>query len=219
MAGPKRATLDAKQIVDAAIELIGNRGLDEFSMPQVAASLGVRTSSLYRYFADRTAVLAAVARRVTTMDEAPEIPPPGTAWTEFMVAQAIKLRSNILRYPNCSPLIIQFNTKEGVFDEYELMCQFLTAAGVPAAYHVRIVDGLTAVTVGSAVLDESAADYAPSGSLATPDPDQYPTLTRALTAIGTESADDLFAGFLRTYLRAIVDEIAGGHDDEGSRPT
>ena len=111
MAGPKRATLDSEQIVDAAIELIGNRGLDEFSMPQVAASLGVRTSWLYRHFADRTAVLAAVARRVTTMDEAPEIPPPGTAWTEFMVAQAIALQRNTVRYPNCSPLIIQVNTK------------------------------------------------------------------------------------------------------------
>jgi TetR/AcrR family transcriptional regulator, tetracycline repressor protein len=208
MARLGRPSLSAALIVDAAIELIGERGLDEFSMPKVAASLGVRTSSLYRYFADRTAVLAAVARRVTTMDEAPEIPPPGSGWTEFMVAQAIGLRRRILRYPNCSPLIIQFNTKENVFDEYELMCQFLTSAGVPPDYHVRIVDGLTAVTVGSAVLDESAADYAPGGALATPDPDRYPTLTTALTAIGTDTKDELFAGFLRTYLQAIVDEIA-----------
>ncbi len=161
-------------------------------------------------------MLAAVARKVATMDEAPKVPPAGSGWTEFMVAQAVGLRSRILRYPNCSPLIIQFNTKEGVFDEYELMCQFLTSAGVPAAYHVRIVDGLTAVTVGSAVLAESAADYAPGGSGPTPDAGQYPLLTTALTAIGTETADELFAGFLRTYLRAIVDEIAAAHDLQGS---
>jgi TetR/AcrR family tetracycline transcriptional repressor len=213
MARPGRPpTLSVEQIVDAAIELIGDLGLDEFSMPKVAASLGVRTSSLYRYFADRTAVLAAVARRVTTMDEAPAAPPTGAGWTDFMAAQAVELRRRIMRYPNCSPLIIQFNTKEGVFDEYELMCQFLTATGVPAAYHVRIVDGLTALAVGSAVLAESAADYAPGGSGPTPDVEQHPTLTTALTAIGTASADDLFAEFVRTYLRAIVDEIAAESD-------
>jgi TetR/AcrR family tetracycline transcriptional repressor len=218
MARPGRPpTLSVDQIVDAAIELIGDRGLDEFSMPKVAASLGVRTSSLYRYFADRSAVLAAVARRVTTMEEAPTVPPPGSGWTDFMATQAIELRRRIMRYPNCSPLIIQFNTKEGVFDEYELMCQFLTATGVPAAHHVRIVDGLTALAVGSAVLAESAADYAPGGSGPSPDAELHPTLTTALSAIGAATADDLFAAFVRTYLRAIVDDIAADSDLDENR--
>lgn len=204
----RRPRLTGERIVEAAIGLIGERGLEEFSMPKLAATLSVRTSSLYRYFADREALLAAVARVVITVDGAPELPSPGAHWTDFLVEQSLRLRQTILRYPNCAPLIVQFAPEDGVFDQYELLCRYLAAVGVPAAYHVRIVDGLTALTIGSAVLDESAADYTPSGSGPTPDAARYPALTLALTAIGDVSADDLFAGFLRTYLQTIRSEIA-----------
>lgn len=205
---PSRPRLTGERIVEAAIELIGEHGLEKFSMPKLAAILNVRTSSLYRYFADRESLLAAVARVVITVDEAPALPPPGAQWTEFLILQSIDLRRRILRYPNCAPLIIQFAPEDGVFDQYELLCQYLAAMGVPAAYHVRIVDALTALTIGSAVLDESAADYAPQGIGPTPDAVRYPAMTQALTAIGDDSADDLFTGFLRTYLQAILAEIA-----------
>lgn len=208
MERPERPRLTGERIVEAAIELIGEHGLEKFSMPKLAATLNVRTSSLYRYFADRESLLAAVARVVITVDEAPALPPPGAQWTEFLILQSIDLRRRILRYPNCAPLIIQFAPEDGVFDQYELLCQYLAATGVPAAYHVRIVDALTALTIGSAVLDESAADYTPQGIGPTPDAARYPAMTQALTAIGDDSADDLFAGFLRTYLQAILAEIA-----------
>lgn len=209
---PSRPRLTGERIVEAAIELIGEHGLEKFSMPKLAAILSVRTSSLYRYFADRESLLAAVARVVITVDEAPALPPPGAQWTEFLILQSIDLRRRILRYPNCAPLIIQFAPEDGVFDQYELLCQYLAATGVPAAYHVRIVDALTALTIGSAVLDESAADYAPSGTGPSPDAARYPAMNLALTAIGDASADDLFGGFLRTYLQAIVAEIAAETD-------
>ena len=208
MEQPRRPRLTGERIVEAAIELIGERGLEEFSMPKLAATLSVRTSSLYRYFADREALLAAVARAVITVDGAPELPSPDAHWTDFLVEQALGLRRRILRYPNCAPLIIQFAPQDGVFDQYELLCQYLGAADVPAAYHVRIVDALTALTIGSAVLDESAADYAPRGKGPNPDPARYPALTLALAEIGDLSADDLFAGFLRTHLQTILNEIA-----------
>ncbi|MEC9325069.1 MAG: hypothetical protein VYB90_14635, partial [Actinomycetota bacterium] len=78
---------------------------------------------------------------------------------------------------------------------------------VPPGYHVRIVDALTAMTIGAAVLAESSADYTPKGRGPTPDADKHPALTRALSAIGDATADDLFAGFVRTYLQTILAEI------------
>lgn len=208
MKRPVRPRLTGERIVEAAIELIGEHGLEKFSMPKLASMLAVRTSSLYRYFADRESLLAAVARAVITVDEAPDMPSPGAHWTDFLIDQSIALRRRILRYPNCAPLIIQFAPEDGVFDQYELLCQYLAAAGVPAAFHVRVVDAITALTIGSAVLDESAADYAPPGTGPTPDAARYPAMTLALKAIGETSADDLFAGFLRTHLQGILTEIA-----------
>ena len=208
MGRPPKKLLSQQKLIDGAVELIDSDGLEKFTMPRLALSLGVRTSSLYRYFADRAELLTAVAQSVTAVDEPPEVPPPGPGWTEFMMDQAMGLRKRILRHPHCAPLIVQYMPKTGVFGEYELLCQYLAAAGVPAAFHVRIIDGLTLMAVGSGFLVESAADYAPAGSGPTPDPELYPAMTRALVSVNGSTADALFVGFMQTFLRPIIDEIA-----------
>ena len=50
-------------LVDAAIEVIAERGLRGFSLAEVSRRLGVTTAAPYRHFADRDELLAAVAAR------------------------------------------------------------------------------------------------------------------------------------------------------------
>ena len=204
MARPKNASLTKAKVVDAAIELIGDGGLEAFSMPKLAGSLGVRAPSLYHYFADKDTLLAAVARAVATL-EAPAAMPDDADWTDYLVTQAVALRSTIIAHPHCAPLLVRFMPRDNMFGEYEQMCRFLAAAGVPARLHVRIVDGLTALTLGAAILGENAADYADSGGGPSPDPTGHPQLRAALDAIEGLSTDDLFASFLRTYLKGVLD--------------
>lgn len=48
-------------LIDAAIELIGERGVRDFSLAEVSRRLGVAVSAPYAHFADRDRLLAAVA--------------------------------------------------------------------------------------------------------------------------------------------------------------
>lgn len=50
-------------LVDAAIEVIVERGVRGFSLAEASRRLGVTTAAPYRHFADRDALLAAVATR------------------------------------------------------------------------------------------------------------------------------------------------------------
>jgi AcrR family transcriptional regulator len=50
-------------LVDAAIELIAERGLRRFSLAEASRRVGVTVAAPYRHFADRDALLAAVAVR------------------------------------------------------------------------------------------------------------------------------------------------------------
>ena len=52
----------ANAALAAALELVEQRGVDAFALAEVAKRLGVSTAALYRHFADRGALLAAVAR-------------------------------------------------------------------------------------------------------------------------------------------------------------
>jgi TetR/AcrR family transcriptional regulator, tetracycline repressor protein len=206
MARPKNASLTAERVIEAALALIGEHGLEAFSMPKLAASLGVRAPSLYHYFADKNALLTAVARVVATPTP-PASMPAASHWTDYLIAQAVGLRAKIIAYPHCAPLLVRFMPRDNMFGEYEQMCEFLSAAGVPARLHVRIVDGLTALTLGAAMLGENAADYTRGGAGPKPDPEGHPALRQALDAIEGVSADELFATFVRTYLDSIVREV------------
>jgi AcrR family transcriptional regulator len=54
-------------LVDAAIGVIAERGVRDFSMAEASRRLGVTTAAPYRHFADRDELLAAVATRGLTV--------------------------------------------------------------------------------------------------------------------------------------------------------
>jgi AcrR family transcriptional regulator len=54
-------------LVDAAIGVIAERGVRDFSMAEASRRLGVTTAAPYRHFADRGELLAAVATRALTV--------------------------------------------------------------------------------------------------------------------------------------------------------
>lgn len=207
MARPKKSILTQEKVVAAAIAMIGDGGLEAFSMPKLASVLGVRAPSLYHYFADKDALLATVARAVAT-PEPPTALPPDAHWTDYLVTVSVALRRTIVAHPHCAPLLVRFMPRDNMFDESEQMCRFLAASGVPARLHIRVIDGMTALTIGAAFLNENSADYTDSGAGPTPDPDGHPALRTALAAIGDVSPEELFETYLRTYLDSILREIA-----------
>ena len=54
-------------LIDTTIELLGERGAEAFSMAEASRRLGVAASAPYRHFADRDALLAAVALRAADL--------------------------------------------------------------------------------------------------------------------------------------------------------
>ncbi len=65
-----------QRILDAVVELIGDRGDADVSMPQVAAASGVSLRTLYRYYPTRQDLIDAVA---TVADQAVASDLPGAA--------------------------------------------------------------------------------------------------------------------------------------------
>lgn len=62
MAEPARNT--AERAMDAALELFSRKGYDATSMNDIAQAVGIRAPSLYKHFASKEALFAAVVPRV-----------------------------------------------------------------------------------------------------------------------------------------------------------
>jgi AcrR family transcriptional regulator len=64
-------------LIDTAVELIGERGVREFSLAEASRRLGVAVSAPYAHFAGRDDLLAAVAVRAFEMFRAALLPEMG----------------------------------------------------------------------------------------------------------------------------------------------
>ena len=76
---PRVTTARRIEIADAALSIIGTRGIADLTMANLAAKLGVTSGALFRHFKTRDEILEEVACRVVDLVEAtfpdPRLPP------------------------------------------------------------------------------------------------------------------------------------------------
>src|SRR5215216_6716550 len=85
--------LDAESILDAAIEILRERGLDAVSMRSVATRLGVSPVPLYSRVGNKEALVDAIAERLL-IDLAPRRDDAET-WTDYAARWATELRARL----------------------------------------------------------------------------------------------------------------------------
>ena len=93
-------------VVDRAIAVLDDHGLDDLSMRRLAADLGVRPSALYHHFAGKDELLAAVADEILRRGHRPaEI----VAWDAELHLHCLGLRDAMRRHRDGAALIAHVN--------------------------------------------------------------------------------------------------------------
>jgi len=178
-----RNTLSRDRIVDAALALIDDDGLDALTMPRLAERLGVGTMSLYRHIADKDDLVNAVAARVLSGVGVPEGDPDD--WRGRVVGYLRVLREQTLAHPALSRILADRGLTVGpVFDQLEQAHTILLAAGFSPTDAVRTFYALLTYVFGFVMWElprvhqQPAAAYTAAWATALDrlDPDRYPTL-------------------------------------------
>lgn len=97
-----RPPLTRERVVEAALALVDEGGVEAASMRAVASKLGVEAMSLYRHVSDKDDLLLGVADLVLSQID---VPPPGTPWREAMSRRALSARAVFLRHPSAAILL------------------------------------------------------------------------------------------------------------------
>lgn len=98
-----RARLSRKIVLAAALELVDAEGLDSLSMRRLGQELGCDPMSLYRYAANRDALLDGITEMV--IDEL-DVFPDSPDWQAQLRRIAHDFRLLALRHPNVVPLLV-----------------------------------------------------------------------------------------------------------------
>jgi TetR/AcrR family tetracycline transcriptional repressor len=215
MPRPSQPLISRAAAVKASIEIIDLEGLDAFSVPRLARHLGVRAPSLYHHFADKNAILVAIARHIAGKSVTRPRRAPGPDWPEYFVSLGLNFRRSALRHRNAAPVLIEHLPREILVGSYETAAQFLSASGVPVHLHVQILDGIETLCIG-AVLVEAVRKPRTRTALFPPvDADEFPHLSEAL-AVNDLTLKELFAARIRSFLYGVVGNDTGSWPVEES---
>jgi AcrR family transcriptional regulator len=183
--GRSRAGLDRDRIIDGAVELADEIGLDPLTIRRLADHLGVRPMSLYHYVTSKDDIVDGMVGRVFDEVERPDSAAP---WRDAIAGRARSLRAALRRHPWAIPIMESRRTPGAdILDHHEATLATWLSTGFPlpvVAHGVAVVDAF----VYGFALQEAALPFGDGGTrdlaeaseqIITPlSPEKYPALVR-----------------------------------------
>src|SRR3954465_7254973 len=103
--GPRRA-LSEDEILDAALSLLDDGGVDAASVRGIAARVGVAPNAVYTYFPDKAAVVEAIVERLLGEVDHGVSADRSQPWGLRGEAVALELRQRLSAPPGAIPLML-----------------------------------------------------------------------------------------------------------------
>jgi AcrR family transcriptional regulator len=191
---PSSPVVSRPQVIEAAIQIIDEQGLDELSVRGLARTLGVTAPSLYHHFGDKEEILHEVVLHILADVRLISAVDPAVSWQSNMVASVMAYRRAFLKHPNAAPLLMTRPWRGVAHAVVNQAIQVLSEAGVPPELQMTICRTAEMLAFASAIFDEYS-DNSGFGDV----PPEYSALQAAIDADTMSSAESL-----ETALRALM---------------
>lgn len=138
-------------ILDTALGLVDASGIEGLTMRSLGEALGVQAMSLYRYVANKDALLDALQEAVVTRMQplAPSL--SNQSWRAVLEASARSLREVLRAHPRAIPLFFRPAASEHAAEAIIEVTDVLIDAGFDEADALRAFQALLAFVVGQAM--------------------------------------------------------------------
>lgn len=207
--------IDRSRIVDEAMALLNEVGIDKLTTRKLAERLGVQQPALYWHFRNKSALLDAVNSEMLARYHTHRLPSPGQDWVDFTFANARSIRTTLLSVRDGARLTAGTRPSESEFADTEKVLQLYVDAGFSPAEAFGIAISVTRYVVGY-VLEEQGerertdeeddAGINPMAEVAA-----FPLLSEALVPLfktGTINTEAVFEGGLRYMVEGMKRSLA-----------
>jgi TetR/AcrR family tetracycline transcriptional repressor len=196
MARPRQVI--KRQVAEVAIRIIDDEGLGALSVERIANELGVRGPSLYYYYADKAAILEAVASRVLgglTLNRVAD------DWIDWLVDVSVDFYRCVMQHPNAATLLIEYLPSHSIHDGFGRAAEQLTAAGVDPTLQMTLLEGAQHMTWGFAIYYASIVTRQPVGER--PGSQHWPALEAAERARPWHH-EELLEHSIRSFIAGVL---------------
>lgn len=160
----RKNPLNRREILETALRIVDEEGVDALSMRRLAREVGVEAMSLYHHFANKDAILAGV---IDIALEA-EAPPPGatppSSWRDPVAAAVLGFRRVLVKHPNVLPVMAAHPPVTGASTVYiQGPLQYLARNGFDDKDATDLFQGVFSLAFGHALLSTSYKSIALEG--------------------------------------------------------
>ncbi len=149
---PSQPILHAEMIVDTALKLIDDEGMEGFSIQKLARILKVNPASFYHHFKNKDEILDAVRRKIVLSSRSPRAKDPD-CWEDALLTMARSYRNAMVKHPNATLLVSNHNPRRHNHNNYERCLQNLQDAGYDLSDSLLLMLTIEVFAFGSAVLE------------------------------------------------------------------
>ena len=145
--------IDRGRIVDEAMTLLNEVGIDKLTTRKLAERLGVQQPALYWHFKNKSALLDAINSEMLVRYHTHRLPAPGEDWVDFTYATARSMRKTLLAVRDGARIAAGTRPSTNDFADTELQLKFYVDAGFSAEESLHISISAARYVVGY-VLEE-----------------------------------------------------------------
>jgi len=211
--------IEREKILDAALAVLNEVGLDQFTTRKLADRLGVQQPALYWHFASKSALLDALNAEMLARFHHHRLPAPGQAWDDFALANARSFRKALLAVRDGARINAGTHPTTREFGDAEQQLQLYVDAGFPAVEAFNIAIAITRYVVGFVLEEQGERDRDDQEVEQGGDPmDEvapFPILSKALEPLiegGTINTESVFEGGLAYMLAGMRASLAAQND-------
>jgi len=156
--------IEREKILDAALALINEVGLDQFTTRKLAERLGVQQPALYWHFKNKSALLDELNDLILARFHKHRFPGRGERWDEFTFAHARSFRNALLSVRNGARINAGTRPSARQFAEAERQLELYVDAGFTPEQALTIAIVVARYVVGFVIEEQDERDRVDDGS-------------------------------------------------------
>ncbi|MEQ4908764.1 MULTISPECIES: tetracycline resistance transcriptional repressor TetR(H) [Proteus] len=187
------AKLDKEQVIDNALVLLHEVGIEGLTTRKLAQKIGVEQPTLYWHVKNKRALLDALAETILQKHHHHVLPLPNETWQDFLRNNAKSFRQALLMYRDGGKIHAGTRPSESQFETSEQQLQFLCDAGFSLSQAVYALSAIAHFTLGSVLETQEHQESQKEREKTEPNIVHYPPLlTQAVAIMDSDNGDAAF---------------------------
>lgn len=192
--------LDRNQIVDTALALLEETGIDGLTTRLIANRLGVQQPALYWHFKSKRALLDAMNDAILERGHTRRTPLPGEQWHDFVRANALSFRSALLSHRDGARVHAGTEANPSDLDQIEAQAALLAASGFSPEAAMEFLTAVGRYTVGCVLEEQADRDGSSDPAELDRAAQTYPLIAAGIARYRSSGPDALFRAGLELLI-------------------